>query len=53
MISKPMEDYRKYPPESLTVIKHYFMCVGNHIPWNVPPEAVKRYLDLCRDRAHR
>jgi len=24
----------------------YFMCIGNHIPWNVPPEAVKCYLDL-------
>jgi len=23
----------------------YFMCVGNHIPWNVPAEAVKRYFD--------
>ena len=31
----------------------YFMCIGNHIPWNVPPEAVKLYLDLCRDKAHR
>jgi hypothetical protein len=31
----------------------YFMCIGNHVPWNVPPEAVKCYLDLCRDRAHR
>ena len=24
----------------------YVMCVGNHIPWNVPPDAIKRYLDL-------
>lgn len=31
----------------------YFMCIGNHIPWNTPPEAVKLYLDLCRERAHR
>ena len=25
----------------------YMMCIGNHIPWNVPGEAVKRYLDLA------
>ena len=29
------------------------MCVGNHIPWNVPGEAVKRYLDLSAELAHR
>ena len=27
----------------------YFMCIGNHIPWNVPPEAVKCYLDLSAE----
>jgi hypothetical protein len=31
----------------------YFMCVGNHIPWNVPPEAIQRYLDLCTELGHR
>jgi len=31
----------------------YFMCVGNHIPWNVPPEAVKLYFDLCKELAVR
>jgi len=31
----------------------YFMCVGNHIPWNVPPEGVKTYFDLCKELAHR
>ena len=31
----------------------YLMCCGNHIPWNVPPEAVKIYLDLCREKARR
>ena len=31
----------------------YMMCVGNHIPWNVPPEAVKRYLDRSAEWAHR
>lgn len=31
----------------------YFMCIGNHIPWNIPPEAIKLYLDLSRDLAVR
>jgi len=31
----------------------YMMCVGNHLPWNVPPEAIRRYLDLSRELAHR
>ena len=31
----------------------YMMCIGNHIPYNVPPEAVRRYLDLSADLAHR
>jgi hypothetical protein len=31
----------------------YMMCVGNHIPWNVPPEAIKRYLDLSSELAVR
>ncbi len=31
----------------------YMMCIGNHIPWNVPGEAVKRYLDLSAERAYR
>ena len=31
----------------------YMMCIGNHIPWNIPPEAIKRYLDLSGDLAQR
>ncbi len=31
----------------------YVMCVGNHIPWNIPPEAIKRYLDLSAELAVR
>jgi len=27
----------------------YAMGIGNHIPWNVPPEAIKRYLDLSQE----
>jgi len=31
----------------------YMMCIGNHIPWNTPPEAIKRYLDLSKELARR
>jgi len=31
----------------------YMMCVGNHIPWNVPGEAVRRYIDLSRELVKR
>lgn len=31
----------------------YLMSIGNHIPWNVPPQAVKLYLDLSKELAHR
>ena len=31
----------------------YMMCIGNHIPWNVPPEAIKLYLDYANETAYR
>ena len=31
----------------------YMMCIGNHIPWNVTPQGIKRYLDLSAELAHR
>lgn len=31
----------------------YMMCIGNHIPWNVPGEAIKLYLDLSSELAVR
>ena len=31
----------------------YMMCIGNHIPWNVPPEAIKLYLDYSTEMAWR
>jgi len=31
----------------------YMMCIGNHIPWNVHPEGIKRYLDLSAELACR
>lgn len=31
----------------------YFISIGNHIPWNVPPESAKLYFDLCKKLAYR
>ena len=31
----------------------YMMCIGNNIPWNIPPEAIKYYLDLSVELAYR
>jgi hypothetical protein len=31
----------------------YMMCIGNHIPWNIPGEAIRLYLDYSRELAHR
>lgn len=31
----------------------YMMCSGNHIPWNVPPRAIKQYLDRSAEWAQR
>ena len=31
----------------------YMMCIGNHIPWNVPPPAIKLYFDLSQELAWR
>jgi len=31
----------------------YMMCIGNHIPWNVTPEGIRRYLDRSAEWAHR
>jgi hypothetical protein len=39
--------------ETAKICDGYFMCIGNHIPWNVPPESAKLYFDLSRELAHR
>jgi hypothetical protein len=31
----------------------YMMCIGNHIPWDIPPQAIKIYLDLSAELARR
>jgi len=31
----------------------YMMCIGNHIPFNVPPPAVKLYFDLSAEIGYR
>ena len=43
----------EFTVETAKMTGGYMMCIGNHIPWNVPPEAIKRYLDLSAQLAHR
>jgi len=31
----------------------YLMSIGNHIPWNLPPEAMRTYLDASQEQAIR
>jgi hypothetical protein len=31
----------------------YMLCIGNHIPWDIPPAAIKLYLDLSDELAYR
>lgn len=31
----------------------YMMCIGNHIPFNVPGEAIQRYFDLSAELGYR
>ena len=33
--------------------KGYMMCIGNHIPFNVPPVPLKLYFDLSAELAYR
>lgn len=39
--------------ETANLTGGYMMCIGNHIPWNTPPEAVKLYLDFSAEIARR
>jgi len=39
--------------ETAQITGGYMMCIGNHIPWNVTPEGIKRYLDRSAEWAHR
>lgn len=39
--------------ESAQMTGGYFMRIGNEFTWTTPPEAVKLYLDLSRELAHR
>ncbi|MHB1294659.1 MAG: uroporphyrinogen decarboxylase family protein [Anaerolineae bacterium] len=55
--------YRNQPEEieamvrSMMATAHltggYCLCIGNHIPWNVPPQGIQRYLDLCAELGRR
>ena len=35
--------------EAAKTTQGYMMCIGNRIPWNIPPEAVKIYLLASRE----
>ncbi len=39
--------------ETARMSRGYMMCIGNHIPWNVPAEGIQRYLDLSAELAVR
>ena len=39
--------------ETSKLSRGYFMCIGNHIPWNVPGESIKLYLELSLELAQR
>jgi len=39
--------------ETASMTGGYMMCIGNHIPWNVSPQGIKRYLDLSAELAWR
>jgi hypothetical protein len=39
--------------ETASMTGGYMFCIGNHIPWNTPPNAVKLYLDLCAELGYR
>jgi hypothetical protein len=39
--------------ETAKMSRGYMMCIGNHIPWNVPPEAIKLYFELSNELAWR
>jgi len=39
--------------ETSRMTKGYSLSIGNHIPWNVPPQSVKLYLDLCNEYGYR
>ncbi|MBI3990854.1 MAG: hypothetical protein HY350_01770, partial [Candidatus Omnitrophica bacterium] len=48
-----IKDMVKRMVETAKLTGGYMMCIGNHIPWNIPPEAIKRYIELSRELAHR
>jgi len=39
--------------ETAKMSRGYMMCIGNHIPFNVPPEAIKLYFDLSAELGYR
>ncbi|MDR3314045.1 MAG: hypothetical protein LBS96_06265 [Oscillospiraceae bacterium] len=50
---KEIEAMVKSMAQTAQICGGYMMDVGNHIPWNVPGEAVKRYIEFSREYAIR
>jgi len=48
-----IESMVKKMVETAKMTGGYMMCIGNHIPWNIPSETIKCYLDLSVELAHR
>jgi hypothetical protein len=46
-------DMVKQMVETSKMTGGYFMRIGNEFTWNTPPEAIKLYLDLSHELAHR
>ena len=50
---KAIKDMVLSMTETAKLTGGYMMCIGNHIPWNVPAEGIKKYLDYSAEFAYR
>ena len=48
-----IEQMVRHMVETAQMTGGYLMCIGNHIPWNTPPAAVKCYLDWSHELGRR
>ena len=54
LLSGTREQIRAEVERCMAIGKAYpgfFLCVGNHIPWDIPPAAIKLYLDYAAKAA--
>ncbi len=50
---RAIKDMVLHMVETAKMTGGYMMCIGNHIPWNVPAQGIKAYLDYSAQYAHR